>query len=315
MSRDGSAPNSSAYSKKSGGGATAGWALACGPAAGRRDPAPADVDEHYRLAGPSKRLDQTYGVCKDLCRRMNRGHRDDAFLHVDGYHCGAFIEAGYGHWARLQRSLPKHCRRIQRRDGTTQTRNARVDRLGDGARLHGNDLRLRGGRRERSDRDDPSRARSRHQLPRHRRGLRPVHQRAARRPSAARPARGRRRCDEVRLSDRQRRSAASTARPRTQRVANESLQRLGIDVIDLYYQHRRDPDVPIEETVGAMKQLVEEGKVRYLGLSEVGAGDAAPRQRRASDQRAAERVFALGTRHRSGDSAGSSRARHRHRAV
>ncbi|MFY9720209.1 MAG: aldo/keto reductase [Candidatus Cybelea sp.] len=54
------------------------------------------------------------------------------------------------------------------------------------------------------------------------------------------------------------------------RVANESLQRLGIDVIDLYYQHRRDPDVPIEETVGAMKRLVEDGKVRYLGLSEVG---------------------------------------------
>ncbi len=54
------------------------------------------------------------------------------------------------------------------------------------------------------------------------------------------------------------------------RVANESLRRLGIDVIDLYYQHRRDRDVPIEETVGAMKELVDEGKVRFLGLSEVG---------------------------------------------
>jgi len=54
------------------------------------------------------------------------------------------------------------------------------------------------------------------------------------------------------------------------RVADESLRRLGIDVIDLYYQHRRDPSVPIEETVGAMKELVEAGKVRYLGLSEVG---------------------------------------------
>lgn len=49
-----------------------------------------------------------------------------------------------------------------------------------------------------------------------------------------------------------------------------SLQRLGIDTIDLYYQHRVDPDVPIEETVGAMARLVEEGKVRYLGLSEAG---------------------------------------------
>jgi len=54
------------------------------------------------------------------------------------------------------------------------------------------------------------------------------------------------------------------------RVADASLRRLGIETIDLYYQHRRDPNVPIEETVGAMKELVDAGKVRYLGLSEVG---------------------------------------------
>jgi aryl-alcohol dehydrogenase-like predicted oxidoreductase len=47
-----------------------------------------------------------------------------------------------------------------------------------------------------------------------------------------------------------------------------SLERLGVDHVDLYYQHRVDPDTPIEETVGAMKELVEEGKVRHLGLSE-----------------------------------------------
>ncbi|HZC43246.1 MAG TPA: aldo/keto reductase [Acidobacteriaceae bacterium] len=47
-----------------------------------------------------------------------------------------------------------------------------------------------------------------------------------------------------------------------------SLQRLGVDTIDLYYQHRVDPKVPIEETMGAMAQLVREGKVRHLGLSE-----------------------------------------------
>lgn len=47
-----------------------------------------------------------------------------------------------------------------------------------------------------------------------------------------------------------------------------SLKRLGVEVIDLYYQHRVDPGTPIEETVGAMAQLVREGKVRYLGLSE-----------------------------------------------
>ena len=47
-----------------------------------------------------------------------------------------------------------------------------------------------------------------------------------------------------------------------------SLKRLGIDVIDLYYQHRVDPNTPIEDTVGAMAELVREGKVRYIGLSE-----------------------------------------------
>jgi aryl-alcohol dehydrogenase-like predicted oxidoreductase len=51
-----------------------------------------------------------------------------------------------------------------------------------------------------------------------------------------------------------------------------SLRRLGVSHIDLYYQHRVDPDVPIEETVGAMAQLVKDGKVRYLGLSEAGVG-------------------------------------------
>jgi aryl-alcohol dehydrogenase-like predicted oxidoreductase len=51
-------------------------------------------------------------------------------------------------------------------------------------------------------------------------------------------------------------------------ACNASLARLGVDVIDLYYQHRVDPSVPIEETVGAMKRLVEAGKVRALGLSE-----------------------------------------------
>lgn len=52
------------------------------------------------------------------------------------------------------------------------------------------------------------------------------------------------------------------------KCCDESLKRLDIDVIDLYYQHRVDPNVPIEETVGAMADLVKEGKVKYLGLSE-----------------------------------------------
>ena len=56
-------------------------------------------------------------------------------------------------------------------------------------------------------------------------------------------------------------------------ACEESLKRLDVDVIDLYYAHRVDPTVPIEDTVGAMAELVQEGKVRYLGLSEAGAGN------------------------------------------
>ena len=54
-------------------------------------------------------------------------------------------------------------------------------------------------------------------------------------------------------------------------AADASLERLGVDHIDLYYQHRVDPKTPIEETVGAMAELVDAGKVRYIGLSEAGA--------------------------------------------
>jgi aryl-alcohol dehydrogenase-like predicted oxidoreductase len=54
------------------------------------------------------------------------------------------------------------------------------------------------------------------------------------------------------------------------KVAEESLKRLNVDVIDLFYLHRKDANVPIEESVGGMKDLVDQGKVRFLGLSEVG---------------------------------------------
>jgi len=61
------------------------------------------------------------------------------------------------------------------------------------------------------------------------------------------------------------------ARPERVRTCCEaSLRRLGVDVIDLYYLHRVDPNIPIEDTVGAMAELVREGKVRFLGLSEAG---------------------------------------------
>jgi aryl-alcohol dehydrogenase-like predicted oxidoreductase len=68
-------------------------------------------------------------------------------------------------------------------------------------------------------------------------------------------------------------SAGVSSRPESIRAAVEgSLRRLGIDVIDLYYQHRVDPEVPIEDVAGTVKELVQDGKVRHFGLSEAGAG-------------------------------------------
>ena len=61
----------------------------------------------------------------------------------------------------------------------------------------------------------------------------------------------------------------STANAR--RVAEASLKRLGVEVIDLYLLHRPDPNVPIEESAGAMGDLVKEGKARYIGVCEAGA--------------------------------------------
>jgi aryl-alcohol dehydrogenase-like predicted oxidoreductase len=65
-------------------------------------------------------------------------------------------------------------------------------------------------------------------------------------------------------------SAVNSRPEHVLKTADECLQRLGTDYIDLFYQHRVDPSVPIEDTVGAMAQLVKQGKVRYLGLSEAG---------------------------------------------
>jgi aryl-alcohol dehydrogenase-like predicted oxidoreductase len=67
-------------------------------------------------------------------------------------------------------------------------------------------------------------------------------------------------------------STGLDSRPATIRKATEgSLRRLGVDAIDLYYQHRVDPQVPIEEVAGTVRELIEEGKVRHFGLSEAGA--------------------------------------------
>jgi aryl-alcohol dehydrogenase-like predicted oxidoreductase len=73
------------------------------------------------------------------------------------------------------------------------------------------------------------------------------------------------------LRDKDGKFVGISGKPEYVRSACEaSLRRLGVDVIDLYYQHRVDPDTPIEDTVAAMADLVREGKVRYLGLSEAG---------------------------------------------
>src|SRR3979490_51814 len=74
-----------------------------------------------------------------------------------------------------------------------------------------------------------------------------------------------------------------------------SLRRLGVEVIDLYYQHRVDPDTPIEETVGAMAKLVGEGKVRFLGLSEAG-GEAIRRAHAVHPITALQSEYSLWTR-------------------
>ncbi|QFZ24852.1 aldo/keto reductase [Saccharothrix syringae] len=71
------------------------------------------------------------------------------------------------------------------------------------------------------------------------------------------------------LADPDRRPRGDAAYVR--QAAEASLRRLGVDHIDLYYQHRVDPEVPVEETVGAMAELVRQGKVRHLGLSEASA--------------------------------------------
>ncbi len=89
-------------------------------------------------------------------------------------------------------------------------------------------------------------------------------------------------------------SPAVNGRPEYVAQACEaSLRRLDIETIDLYYQHRVDPSVPIEETVGAMARLVEQGKVRFLGLSE-----AAPRTIRRAH--ATHPITALETEYSSG---------------
>jgi aryl-alcohol dehydrogenase-like predicted oxidoreductase len=79
------------------------------------------------------------------------------------------------------------------------------------------------------------------------------------------------------------------------KCCDASLQRLGVDSIDLYYLHRVDPQVPIEDTVGAMAQLVQQGKVRYIGLSEA-AADTIRRAHRVHPITALQTEYSLWSR-------------------
>ena len=85
------------------------------------------------------------------------------------------------------------------------------------------------------------------------------------------------------------------------KACEASLKRLGVDVIDLYGLHRVDPTVPIEETVGAMKKLVEQGKARYLALSEAGSADPPPRAPGSPDGGPRDRILTVEPRARGGD--------------
>jgi aryl-alcohol dehydrogenase-like predicted oxidoreductase len=83
-------------------------------------------------------------------------------------------------------------------------------------------------------------------------------------------------------------------------ACDKSLKRLGVDHIDLYYQHRVDPETPIEETVGAMARLIEAGKVRYLGLSEAGV-ETIRRAHATHPIAALQSEYSLWSRHMEGD--------------
>ena len=98
-------------------------------------------------------------------------------------------------------------------------------------------------------------------------------------------------------------------------ACDASLRRLGIEHIDLYYQHRVDKETPIEDTVGAMAELVRAGKVRYLGLSEAAPATDPPRARRPSHHRPADRVLAVGAAAGGRDPPDRARAGHRLRGL
>ena len=98
-------------------------------------------------------------------------------------------------------------------------------------------------------------------------------------------------------------------------VAEAALKRLNTDVIDLFYQHRVDPNVPIEEVAGTVKDLIREGKVRHFGMSEAGVASIRRAHAVQPVSCTAERVFAVVARAGEGDSSNPGGTRYRIRPV
>ena len=96
-------------------------------------------------------------------------------------------------------------------------------------------------------------------------------------------------------------AAPVNSRPeQIKRAVEGSLKRLKVETIDLYYQHRVDPNTPIEDVAGAVKELIQAGKVKHFGMSEAGGQDDSPRPRRPARHRGAERIFAVVEKARAG---------------
>ena len=159
----------------------------------------------------------------------------------------------------------------------TSCRNGQLGKSGSGSlgarlRLHGDQLRLRPATsRARGHRDHPRGGRRRRHVLRHRRSLRPFTNEELVGEALA-PVR-----DQVVIATKfgfkfeGGKQAGLDSRPaHISEVAEASLKRLKTDRIDLFYQHRVDPDVPIEDVAGAVKELIREGKVKHFGLSEAG---------------------------------------------
>jgi aryl-alcohol dehydrogenase-like predicted oxidoreductase len=98
-------------------------------------------------------------------------------------------------------------------------------------------------------------------------------------------------------------------------VAEASLKRLKTDVIDLFYQHRVDPNVPIEDVAGAVKDLIEQGRVKYFGLSEPGGADNPSRTPSPAGHGSSERILTMVEKPRRGALASPRRTRDRIRSI